>query len=166
MRTGVTALSFNGKLLRLGVVLALAVGNLVIASLPANAASFTVRSVADTADASPGDGLCEDGSGDCTLRAAIEEVNALGGSGHTISFSIPGPAPHTISPGSALPPIVAGVSIDATPSQGPVLCRESLSMAVLPDRLTGSLQPGVTSPSSASRFRTSATPEWTSPASM
>ncbi|MBU1188319.1 MAG: choice-of-anchor D domain-containing protein [Gammaproteobacteria bacterium] len=34
----------------------------------------------DSADANPGDGFCEDEGERCTLRAAIEEANALGGS--------------------------------------------------------------------------------------
>ncbi len=33
----------------------------------------------DSADADPGDGFCEDENGRCTLRAAIEEANGLGG---------------------------------------------------------------------------------------
>lgn len=49
--------------------------------VPATAAqSFVVNSFADMADAYPGDGLCEtDITGDCTLRAAIQEANALEG---------------------------------------------------------------------------------------
>ncbi|MCS7061555.1 MAG: hypothetical protein RMN25_10390 [Anaerolineae bacterium] len=43
------------------------------------AAGFTVASTADVGDSSPGDGICDDGSGQCTLRAAIEEANALAG---------------------------------------------------------------------------------------
>ncbi|MEM7537803.1 MAG: choice-of-anchor Q domain-containing protein [Chloroflexota bacterium] len=35
-----------------------------------------VNSTEDTSDASPGDGICADASGACTLRAAIEEANA------------------------------------------------------------------------------------------
>ena len=43
-------------------------------------ATFVVNSEADMVDAEPGDGLCEtDISGDCTLRAAIQESNALEG---------------------------------------------------------------------------------------
>jgi len=42
----------------------------------------------DAADAAPGDGLCDDGSGNCTLRAAIEEANACPGA-DTITL-IPG----------------------------------------------------------------------------
>ncbi|MCH8902269.1 MAG: CSLREA domain-containing protein, partial [Chloroflexi bacterium] len=45
----------------------------------ADAATFTVDSTADAPDANPGDGVCDDGAGNCTLRAAIEEANALAG---------------------------------------------------------------------------------------
>ena len=43
------------------------------------AATFTVTSTADAVDAKPGDGVCDDGSGNCTLRASIMEANALPG---------------------------------------------------------------------------------------
>ncbi len=42
-------------------------------------ATFTVDSTLDAVDASPGDGLCADATGACTLRAAIQEANALAG---------------------------------------------------------------------------------------
>ena len=47
----------------------------------AQAATFTVNAVTDDRDANPGDGVCETapGNGVCTLRAAIEEANALSG---------------------------------------------------------------------------------------
>ena len=49
-------------------------------------ANFTVNSYADIVDANPGDGLCEtDITGDCTLRAAIQEANTLAGA-DTISI--------------------------------------------------------------------------------
>ena len=38
---------------------------------------FTVNSTLDTIDANPGDGICADAGGQCTLRAAINESNAL-----------------------------------------------------------------------------------------
>ncbi len=43
--------------------------------------SFTVNSTADATDASPGDGVCETGTGNgiCTLRAAVQEANAAAG---------------------------------------------------------------------------------------
>jgi CSLREA domain-containing protein len=40
------------------------------------AASFTVNTQADTHDSRPGDGVCADSRGRCSLRAAIEESNA------------------------------------------------------------------------------------------
>ena len=42
-------------------------------------AEFTVDSTADVVDANIGDGVCDDGAGNCTLRGAIQEANALGG---------------------------------------------------------------------------------------
>ena len=48
-----------------------------LATLPAQAATFTVTSTADTVDAAPGDGVCATAAGTCTLRAAVMEANAL-----------------------------------------------------------------------------------------
>jgi CSLREA domain-containing protein len=47
-------------------------------ALPASAgaATFTVNSTADQADANAGNGVCASASGACTLRAAIQEANA------------------------------------------------------------------------------------------
>ncbi len=39
--------------------------------------TFTVNTTQDTIDANPGDGKCEDASGNCSLRAAVMEANAL-----------------------------------------------------------------------------------------
>lgn len=47
--------------------------------------TFTVKSTADTVDAKPGDGICADNCGNCTLRAAIMEANAFAGD-DTINF--------------------------------------------------------------------------------
>ena len=44
------------------------------------AATLVVNSTADANDDSPGDGVCATSGGQCTLRAAIEEANALAGS--------------------------------------------------------------------------------------
>jgi CSLREA domain-containing protein len=55
-------------------------------ALPAQAAVFIVNSTQDVNEATPGDGNCNPVGGvgnTCTLRAAIQEANALGGS-HTI----------------------------------------------------------------------------------
>lgn len=44
------------------------------------AATFTVNSTLDAVDATPGDGICATAGAVCTLRAAIQEANALAGS--------------------------------------------------------------------------------------
>lgn len=45
----------------------------------AQAADFDVDTTNDTPDADPGNGVCADAAGDCSLRAAFEEHNASGG---------------------------------------------------------------------------------------
>lgn len=45
----------------------------------AQAATFTVNSTGDQTDAAPGNGVCAAAGGQCTLRAAIVEANALMG---------------------------------------------------------------------------------------
>ncbi len=104
----------------LAALLALALlTTLLIGSAPARATTFTVNSTADTSDADPGDGACDDGTGACTLRAAIDEANFLAGV-DTINFDpavFPPGAPATISPASDLPPLAdfdAGTTIDGS----------------------------------------------------
>ncbi|HZU86538.1 MAG TPA: hypothetical protein VFF78_03575, partial [Anaerolineaceae bacterium] len=63
--------------------------------------TFTVNSAGDAGDYTPGNGSCSITTatgGMCTLRAALEEVNALG-TGHTITFA----ADYTIRPATDLP---------------------------------------------------------------
>ena len=91
----------------------------------AQAATFTVNSTGDTGDFSTGDGICSDGTGICTLRAAIEEANAIAGA-DSIAFDIPttdiGYASSTdsflIQPSSALPTITSPVTIDGYTQPG------------------------------------------------
>ena len=82
---------------------------------PTRAATFRVDSTGDGPDADTSDGSCDDGSGGCTLRAAIDQANA--GAGHdVIEFAIPpfDGSVKTIAPGSALPNLTDrdGVTID------------------------------------------------------
>lgn len=49
------------------------------AAVPAAAATFQVNTTADAVDASPGNGVCATAAAKCTLRAAIQEANALPG---------------------------------------------------------------------------------------
>jgi trimeric autotransporter adhesin len=66
----------------------------LLLSAPAWAGSFQVTDFnTDLDDKTPGDGICADINGICSLRAAIEEGNALAGatraSPHTITFAVP-----------------------------------------------------------------------------
>ena len=80
------------------------------------AATFTVDSTADSSDINAGDGICDDGAGNCTLRAAIEEANASAGH-DAVHFSI-GSGIQTITPSSSLPVITDSVTIDGTSQPG------------------------------------------------
>ena len=105
-----------------------------------SAATLTVTTTADAVDSNRGDGVCDDGAGACTLRAAMEEANASAGT-DAIAFNIPGPGPYTIRPASALPSITDPVVIDgytqpgAIPNSNPITTG---SNAVLKIELDGS----------------------------
>jgi len=49
------------------------------------AATFLVNSTTDAVDANPGNGVCATAAAQCTLRAAIQEANVLGGGPHFIT---------------------------------------------------------------------------------
>ena len=70
--------------------------------------AFTVDGTGDTPDADPADGVCADGSGACTLRAALAESNALTFcSAQTVNVTAKG----SIALASGLPTITRGVTI-------------------------------------------------------
>lgn len=88
----------------------IAIGMLAFAQAGRSAptTTFTLTTNGDAGDLAPGDGICDasaDAGIQCTLRAAIQETNALTGR-DTINFPISG---LTISPASPLP----GLSDDA-----------------------------------------------------
>src|SRR6266705_3224900 len=75
----------------------LALGLAVLAGLalsirPPDAAAatltFQVTSTTDAPDASPGDGICADAAGQCTLRAAVQEADAQP-SGSAVTIVVP-----------------------------------------------------------------------------
>ena len=79
------------KRLRVLVIVALAAGLMLgerAAITQAASHTFTVNNSLDAPDANPGNGICETASGNgiCTLRAAIQEANALAGA-NTITLS-------------------------------------------------------------------------------
>ncbi len=82
---------------------------------PGSSGVFVVNSTGDASDATPGDKKCDVGGGECTLRAAIEEVNMGADPPYTISFNIAGATPHTISLTSALDTITTPVIIQGKP---------------------------------------------------
>ena len=57
----------------------LGIAALLVSVTVAAAATFIVNSVADAPDVNQGDGKCVTSSGACTLRAAVQEANALAG---------------------------------------------------------------------------------------
>jgi hypothetical protein len=89
---------------------------IVNAGGPPTVGTFVVNDAGDSGDNNLGDGICETATpGECTLRAAIEEINALADSSpYTIAFNIPGAGPHTIAPATFLPVINYPVVIDGT----------------------------------------------------
>lgn len=105
----------------------------------AQATTFVVNSTADLPDANVGDGFCSDGTGNCTLRAAIEEANFTAAS-DTINFGI---APFdgsvkTIAPNSALPFISQPVVINGYSQTGSSANTQTISdNAVLLIELNG-----------------------------
>ena len=81
-------------------------------------AVFVVNTTGDQNDQLPGDGFCNDGAGNCSLRGAIQEANAFPGA-NTIDFAIPGNCgQQTIMPNSQLPAITDSVTIDGYSQAG------------------------------------------------
>jgi len=80
---------------------------------PLRGDEFVVDATGDAGDADLGDDTCDDGNGNCTLRAAIQQANATANSGGSddILFDIPGSPPHTITPQSPLPAITGPAQI-------------------------------------------------------
>lgn len=98
------------------------------------AATFTIDTDGEASDNTPGDGSCDDGAGNCTIKAAIDEVNALAGV-HTVNVSgvrsaaVTAPLPSIVSAdvifdlnssgtafdldGTAIPFSADGLAIDA-----------------------------------------------------
>lgn len=100
----------------LSVLAVLAVLFALVPAMAASAATLTVNNTGDAVDANTGDGFCDAVGGGCTLRAAIQQANALPGV-DTIQFLID-TGPQTISPASALPAITEPAVLDATTQPG------------------------------------------------
>jgi CSLREA domain-containing protein len=73
---------------------------------------FVVNSNGDTSDANPGDGVCATAANVCTLRAAIQEVNQLGGAQGAVIITFDLGGGGSVTPASGLPFITSPVIID------------------------------------------------------
>jgi hypothetical protein len=62
------------------IIMVVNVASNSLLTIKTQATSFTTNTFLDTIDATPGDGLCADSAGNCSLRAGIEETNSLPGS--------------------------------------------------------------------------------------
>lgn len=128
-------------MLVIGVVTSSRPQNIVQASDNNFSDGITVDSTGDGADTNLADSICDDGSGNCTLRAAIQESNNEAGT-QTIEFNITGTADFTnggqdgyaIEPNSALPAITDTVTIDGYSQPG-----SQANTAVAPAPLDGVL---------------------------
>ena len=99
------------------VVLALLV-SLKLASAAWAAGPYVVDSAADTHDITPGDGVCADSTGSCTLRAAVEELRASRAS-DSITFQLTYPATITLTDIGPLPDFDASLGGKDVVIQGP-----------------------------------------------
>ncbi len=80
-------------------------------------ANLVVDSTGDGADGDLSDGICRAAGGYCTLRAAIEQANAMPGL-QNVSFELPGVGVPTIAPNSPLPAISDPIVIAGTSQPG------------------------------------------------
>ena len=78
---------------------------------------IVVNSTLDTGDSDLTDGISEDGDGNCTLRAAIEQAN-YSKRQVSINFNIPGEGPHFIKPEKPLPTIEVTMVINGFSQPG------------------------------------------------
>ncbi len=104
-------------------------------------ADLAVNSTDDDDDATAGDEICDtgqtnaEGNPECTLRAAIQEANALAGA-DSIRFAIPASdagcsgGTCVIAPTRALPDITSVVKIDGSTQPG----KEAVCTTAIPDR--------------------------------
>lgn len=103
--------------MKLFVSLLLALACLVALPGIASAATYTVDSIGDQADETPGDEECETSANTCTLRAAIEEANESVGTADAIGFDsaeFKGQLADTITLGSLLPEIEDQASVEGS----------------------------------------------------
>ncbi len=129
------------------VVMLILLGLTVEPAFSAPTVTLTVNDTTDLSDVTPGDGICDTTSAtpgsQCSLRAAIEELNAQGATGtpQRIEFNISGTGPMVIAPATALPDIIVPVEIDGSTQPGAACATASAPadlQIVLDGKYTGS----------------------------
>lgn len=125
------------------VILLFTGGWTAVRALTPTGITVTVDRTTDFSDMNPGDGVCDvsvNAGDQCSLRAAIEELNALGpdATPHRIEFDISSSPPHVILPASPLPPITVPVEIDGITQPGATCPATGSTPAVLLVVLDGS----------------------------
>ncbi|MCA9952139.1 MAG: right-handed parallel beta-helix repeat-containing protein [Anaerolineales bacterium] len=85
---------------------------------------FVVDTTTSTDDALTGDGKCDvsGSSSDCSLRAAVQEVNALSGGPYKIYFDLPVASIIRPTSSNIIPTITTPVIIDAVTNNGAAAC--------------------------------------------
>lgn len=110
--------SKRSLLIGLGVLLGVGATTLVVR---AQVTTFVVNEIGDATDVTTTDGVCDTDAttmgSQCSLRAAIEQANALGGT-QDIDFNIPAAGVQTISPATPLPTITGPTTIDGYSQPG------------------------------------------------
>ena len=108
----------SGLIRLLAAVLLALLVSLKLASAAWAAGPYVVNSAADTHDITPGDGICADSTGSCTLRAAVEELRGSGAS-DSITFELTYPATITLTDLGPLPDFDASLTGEDVVIQGP-----------------------------------------------
>ncbi len=89
---------------------------LLLGAAGAGAATFTVNTTNDTADADVGDGICSDINGNCSVRAAIMQANFTNVIGPSNTIIIPAGVFKLTRPGNEDGDILGDLDITATMS--------------------------------------------------
>jgi len=89
---------------------------LLLGAAAAEAATFTVNTTNDTADADVGDGICADINGNCSVRAAIMQANFTNVIGPSNTIIIPAGVFKLTRPGNEDGDILGDLDITATMS--------------------------------------------------
>jgi parallel beta-helix repeat protein len=119
---------FEKRLNKMAILLLVGASLFVFGVPSAHAATFTVNSLLDTNDVDLGNGVCATAGAVCTLRAALEETNALAGA-DIINFSVTGTAVPTF--GGYFITDTAGVVINGPGSASFTIDAVNLASAVI-----------------------------------